>query len=276
LLLTGIVLRLVGVVMILPALPMGDAGAAVSEKAVELLRHPLKVTAAAGDNESPGLFSLEMRVDNGVDSFRFTAIVRANSFDRAVETQRGLTRWKEPFLLVGYDRGGKNSSRDRLDLVFALRRGRLLYLGEVEANSFKGGVFRDTYEKFEENGLTSRAGAPTFPLILEEKGGRLRVNLERTWRESQGRFRENRAELRGLLRRKVLLSGPTLIDFTESVLFNAVLSKYCRRQTDLQEALKAAAAGLDREDSKLFTDMVSDVIPGEFPRAAVEVTSEKK
>ena len=273
--LIGIVLRLVGVVLILPALPTGDAGAAVSETAVELLRHPLKVTAAPGDNDTPGLLSLEVRVDNGVDSFRFTTSVRANSFARAVETQRTLTRWREPFLLVGYDRGGKNYSRDQLDLVFALRGGRLLYLGEVEANSFKGGGFRDTYDKFEENGLTSRAGAPTFPLVLEEKGGRLRVNLDRTWREGQGRFRQNRAELRDLLRRKVLLSGPTLIDFTEAVLFNAVLSKYCRRQADLQEALKAAAAGLDREDSKLFTDLVSDVIPGELPRAAVEVTSEK-
>lgn len=273
--LVAVAVWLVGGVILLPAVLAGKASAAGAEKPVELLRRPLKVTATPRASEAPDLYSLDVSVDNGVDRFRFTTNVRASSFARAIERQRALTRWTGSYLLARFERGEGNASRGSLDLVFRLRGKKLLYLGEVEADSYKGGTFRDTYDKFEHNELTSSAGAPTFAIVLEEKGGRLRANLDRTWQENRERFRENAAEIRALLAKKALLSGPRLIDFTESILFSVVLAKYCRRHAELRELLQAAPAGLDREDLKLFNDIVSGVVPGELPETAVEVVGEQ-
>lgn len=273
--LVAVTVCLVGGVTLWLAALARDACAAGAEKPVELLRRPLKVTATPRASEGPDLYSLDVSVDDGVDRFRFTTNVRANTLARAIETQRALTRWTGSYLLARFERGGGNASRGSLDLVFRLRGGKLLYLGEVEADSYQGGTFKDTYDKFENNELTSTAGAPTFAILLEEKGGRLRANLERTWQENRASFRENEAEIRALLARKALLSGPRLIDFTESVLFNAVLAKYCRRQAELRELLQAAPAGLDREDLNLFNEIIAGVIPGELPETTVEVVGEQ-
>jgi len=271
-------LGLVTAVIILPSPGRMDAFAETSGKAVVLLQHPVRVTAAPGKNDWPDLQDLEIRVEGKGDRYRFTSRQYGESFDDALARQREVTRWRGPYFMIGYYRGGGNASRFNLDVVFALRKGRLLYLGEVEADSYKGGTFRDTYNKFELNELTSHAGAPTFPLVVEEKGGRLRVNLEKTWGESQGRFRENATWIQSVLRKRSPLSGTDPIGLTDSLLFNAVLAKYCQRPKELEEALKAAAVGLQREDPKLFDqfkDIVSRVIPGELPERAVKVVAER-
>ena len=264
--------------ILFPPLGTMDAFAAASGKAVVLLQHPVKVTVAPGESEWPDLHRLEISVVGGGKRFRFTTSQCAKSLDDALAFQREETRWRGPYLLIRYDRGGGNATRDYLDVVFTLRKGRLLYLGEVEADSYKGGTFRDTYNKFELNGLTSHAGAPMFPLVVEEKGGRLRVNIEKTWQENRGTYRENVAWVPGVLGKRVPLSGPDLIDLTDSLLFNAVLAKYCQRPRELEQALEAAAIGLKREDPKLFDqfkEIVSQVIPGELPERAVKVVAER-
>lgn len=271
-------LALMTAVILLPSLGNMEALAAASGKAVVLLQHPVKVTVAPGKNDWPDLQEFDIRVEGKGDRYRFTSRQYGESFDDALARQKEVTRWRGPYLLIDYDRGGGNASRSNLDVVFTLRKGRLLYLGEIEADSYKGGTFRDTYNKFEVNDLTSHAGAPMFPLVVEEKGGRLQVNIEKTWQKNRETYRGNAAWIQGVLGKRVPLSGRDLIGLTESLLFNAVLAKYCQRPRELEEALKVAAVGLQREDPKLFDqfkDIVSRVIPGELPEREVKVVAER-
>jgi hypothetical protein len=113
---------------------------------------------------------------------------------------------------------------------------------------------------------------------VEEKGGRLRVNLEKTWQENRGAFRKYKAWIQDVLGRRSPLSGPDRIELMDLLLFNAVLAKYCQRPKELEETLKAAGVGLKREDPKLFDlfmGIVSQVIPGESPDQAVKVVAER-
>jgi hypothetical protein len=60
------------------------------------------------------------------------------------------------------------------------------------------------------------------------------------------------------------LSGP--------LLFNAVLGKYCKRQTDMDSFLRIANKNLDRNSLRIFNEILTGVVPGELPTSAVPVS----
>ena len=145
-----------------------------------ILQKPVKVTAKDINGSEKDIYQLELGIEYGDDRFKFrTILFQIASFKKAIQYQRTRTHWQGHYLLVGYERGGGNASRGYLDTVFVLRNGKLQYVGEVDADSFANRFFKDTYDKFEGNKLTSHAEAPVLRLVLEEKGGRFVVNLEK-------------------------------------------------------------------------------------------------
>ena len=237
-----------------------------------ILQKPVKVTAKDIDGSETDHYQLELGIEYGDDRFKFrTNLFQISSFNEAIQYERTRTHWQGPYLLVGYERGGGNASRGYLDTVFILKKGKLLYLGEVDADSYEKGVFKDTYNQFELNNLTSHAEAPLIRLIIEEKGGQLLVNLEKTRSENQKRFNQNREIIRELLNNKKIDPESLVTELSGSLLYNAVLSKYCNRQADLDSILKIAKRVLDAKRLKIFNDILSRVVPGELPKPAVEV-----
>ncbi|MFB3819633.1 MAG: hypothetical protein ACE147_18410, partial [Candidatus Methylomirabilales bacterium] len=243
-----------------------DAGAAPGAFA---LPHGVTLTVLPVAPEAPGRHVVRVVIEQGADAYQLESVVKAGGPAGAVEAQRAATRWREPYLLVGVLRGGW---RESLDVVFLLERGRLRHLGEVEAASYSGGGFRDTYDKLEQNELTSRAGAPVLPLILEVREGRLRVNLAKTWAESERRFQENFATIRDMMRR-VTVSPAELRELADMVVFNAVLARYCERPDALEATLDTRA--LSAADMKTLQAMLARVVPGELPRPAVKVAQRR-
>lgn len=239
---------------------------------IVIMEKPVKVTAKDIDGKESNHYQLELSIEYGGDRFKFsTNMIHTSTFQEAIESQRTFTRWKEPYLLVGWERGGGNAERGYLDTVFMLKKGRLLYLGEVDADSFENGIFKDWYVKFEGNDLTSHANAPVIRLVLEEKDGRLVVNLDKTWSENRKRFNENRAIINDILTDKNMNSESRITWLSGPLFFNALLGKYCKRQADMDSLLKLTDKTLDRKSLKIFNDILAGVVPGALPQAAVEV-----
>jgi hypothetical protein len=240
---------------------------ASDKKVITVVEKPVKVTMKMLDQDD-NYYQFELGVIYGKDKFHFeNAMAHITDFNQVISQQRKEIGWKGPYLFIGCgcDAGG-NAARLCLDLVFTIRDGRLVYIGEVNAeereepgSSYKAGVFRDVYDKFDINDLTSHAGAPVLWLVLEEKNGRLRVNLGRTWEENYKDFSANAKTLRN----------------ADEILFNAVLAKYCQRKAELQQMIQAAKTKLDKEELEQFMKILSQVVPGELPRRSVEVSKER-
>jgi hypothetical protein len=246
--------------------------AVAGDDMVVIMQEPVMVTAKDIDGKEPNHYQLELSIEYGDDRYKFTTnMIHTSTFQEAIESQRTSTRWKESYLLVGWERGGGNASRGYLDTVFMLNKGKLVYLGEVDADSFENGTFKDWYDKFEGNNLTSHADAPVIRLVVEEKSGRLVANLEKTWNENQKRFNENRAIIKDILTDKNMNSESRITWLSGPLLFNAVLGKYCKRQADMDSFLKLAGKNLDRKSLKIFNDILAGVVPGGLPQAAVEL-----
>jgi len=238
-----------------------------------ILQKPVKVMAKDIDGSEENHYQLELSVEHNGERYKFhTNIMHITSYNDAIQYQRKRTHWQGPYLLVGYERGGGNAPRGYLDIVFILKKGKLLYLGEVDADSFKNGVFKDWYDKFEGNELTSHAESPLIRLVLEEKGGRLMVNLDKTWTENQKRFNDNRAIINDILSNKKMNSESKVTWLSGPLLFNAVLGKYCKRQTDMDSFLRIANKKLYRKSLRIFNEILTGVVPGELPTSAVAVS----
>jgi hypothetical protein len=233
------------------------------KKVITVVEKPVKVTMKLLD-QIRDHYHFELNVIYAKDKFRFeTEMAQIEDLNEATSEQRKRTGWKGPYFFVGWCRGGGNASRGFLDIVFKIKDGHLIYIGEVNADepdepgsSYKGGVFRDIYNKFEVNDLTAHAGSPMFWLVLEEKNGRLQVNLRRTWEENSKDFSKNAKTLGNV----------------DEILFNAVLAKYCQRKAELGQMIQAAKAKLDKEDLENFMKILSQVVPGELPERGVEVS----
>jgi hypothetical protein len=231
-----------------------------NKQVITITEKPVKVTMKLLD-QYKNHYQFELNVIYGKERFRFeTEMAGIENSNQAIALQRSRTGWKGPYFFVGWDRGGGNASRGFLDLVFTLRDEQLVYIGETLAGevdepggSYKEGAFRDIYDKFENNELTSHAEAPLFSLVLEEKDGRFQVNLSRTWEEN------STMKTRG----------------AEDILYNAVLAKYCQRKAELEEKIQAAKSMFDKEEFAKFMNILSQVVPGELPERSVNVLKER-
>jgi hypothetical protein len=259
-------------IIFIPLCASGEQKSNVSQplpsdkQVITIIEKPVKVTMKLL-NQDRGYYQFELNVIYAKDKFRFeTDMAQIKDLNEAISQQRKTTGWKGPYFFVGWNRGGGNASRGFLDIVFTIRGGQLAYIGEAVAeelyksgSSYKGGIFRDVYNKFEINDLTSHAGSPMFWLVLEEKNGRLQVNLSRTWEKNSKDFSANAKTLRD----------------ADEILFNAVLAKYCQRKVELEKMIQTAKSRLDKEELEKFMKILSQVVPGELPRRSVEVSKER-
>lgn len=240
-----------------------------------ILEKPVKVTATnLNDSEADeDYYHLEMKIEHGAGRYKFDTLLflQSSNINKAIEYQKARTNWKGLYLLVGWERGGGNASRGYLDTIFKLKKGKLLYLGEVDADSFESGLFKDWYDKFESNQLTSHAESPLIRLVLEEKDGHLVVDLKKTWTENQKKFVENKEIIKYVGSTEKMKSESRASRLAGPLLFNAVLSKYCKHEKDTRSFENIAEEELDKERLKLFKGILERVIPGELPKATIEV-----
>jgi hypothetical protein len=262
-------LPLILLALVLPAL-IGSGRAHGGAGRMFTLAHGVTLTVIPVARDATGRQTVRVAIEQGGDIFELQSVVRAGSPAGAVEAQRAAARWREPYLLVGVLHGGW---RESLEAVFRLEGDRLRHLGEVEAASYSDGSFRDHYDKFEQNELTSRAAAPVLPVILEVREGRLRANLAKTWAESERRFQENAVMARDMMRR-VNVSPAELRELVAAVAFNAVLARYCERPEELEATLDTRA--LSAAELKVLRAMLARVVSGELPRPAITVTHRRK
>jgi hypothetical protein len=232
-----------------------------NKQVVTIVEKPVKVTMKLLDQDRD-YYHFELNVIYGKEKIRFeNEMIQTADLNHAILRQRRRTGWKGNYFFIGQgcDTGG-NAARLCLDLVFTVRQGKLVYIGEAlggeepeAGGSYKGGVFRDVYDKFENNDLTSHAEAPMLWLILEERDGRFKVNLSRTWEENRSKTTGESGE----------------------ILQNAVLAKYCERKAELEKMIKVAKPLYDKEDFEKFMKIISQVVPGELPRRNVKVSKER-
>lgn len=248
----------------------GEAGAPAVGQGYVVLTHPVSVRVLQAKDEA-GSYSIELDVALGSDRYRVTTSQRGDTLEEALDGQKGDTRWQGRYLLIGYDRGGGNASRGWVAAVFTVKNGKLLHIGEADLDKSGKGIFRNWYNKFEINSLTSSAGAPMFPVVLEERDNQMRASLERTWTENRTAYRRTARTIQEILRRSSRTPQDLHLDLPEALLFNAVLAKYCERSAELDQNLQAADTTLAAEDLQQVRDIVARVVPGELPRPAVKV-----
>ncbi len=233
-----------------------------------LMQNPAKVSAKYIEGDIPNHYQFELLIEHGSSHFKFRTEIQSDSLADAL---KGNVRWKNPYLFVAWERGGGNASRSYLDTVFILKNGKLEYLGEVDTDSFEDGVFKDWYDKLELNELTSHAESPLIRLVIEEKGGQLVVNLEKTWSENQKRFAENKGIIKYIQTKEKMTPESRASQLTGPLLFNAVLGKYCKHEKNTNSFNELAKKELDQERLKLFKAILARVKPGELPKARVEL-----
>jgi hypothetical protein len=260
------------VLVFLTSCPLGVA----EEKANVIMKSPVKVSAKHLQGDMPNRYPLELLIEHGSSRFSFRTEIRSDSLAEALKIQEDHVRWKGPYLLVGWERGGGNAARSFLDIVFMLTKQHLIYLGEVDTDSVENGFFKDWYNKFELNKLTSHAESPFIRLVIEERGGRLVVNLEKTWSENQKRFKDNKTVIKYLQTKEKIKSESRVLQLVGPLLFNAVLGTYCKHEKDTVIFLEIAKRELDQDRLKIFNDILARVIAGELPKAEVEVKKYSK
>lgn len=236
-----------------------------------ILNDNVKVTAIQeGD---PNDFMFALTVAHGDQRFTLSTALTIGVRNQAdaIMAMKKTMGWHGDYLFIHEECGGGNAWRCNLNHVFALREGRLIYIGEVaggderEAScpSFKDGYFMDVYDKLECNDLTCHARAPAIRLILKEEGGRFRVVLQRTWQANLQQFLINMAEIRAILA-NAHEKPPELAEIADLLLFNAALAKYCKRHKEFKQTIRIAQAGTS-EKGKQILQILAEIVPGELP-----------
>lgn len=231
-----------------------------------------KVKVTATQEGVPNDFMFALTVAHGDQRFTLsTALtIGVRNQQDAIMAMKKTMGWKGDYLFIREECGGGNIWRCNLNHVFALREGRLIYIGEVAGEeriapcpSFKDGYFIDVYDKLECNDLTCHARAPAIRLIMKEKRGRFHVVLQRTWQANLQQFLENMAEIREMLA-NAHEEPPELSGIADLLLFNAALAKYCKRHKEFDQIIRMAQAG-SSEKGKQILQILAEVVPGELP-----------
>jgi hypothetical protein len=236
-----------------------------------ILSGDIQVTAIQqGD---PDDFMFTLTVTHGASRFILTTGLNAgiNDLQGALMTLKQTIGWKGNYLFVREECEGGNIWRCNLDHVFTLRKGRLIYIGEIAGGAertvpgsfYNDGYFKDVYNKLECNDLTSHAKAPAIWLFIQEKGGHFHVNLHRTWQANRQQFLENMTEIQSILIRPGK-EPPELPEIADLLLFNAALTKYCKRYKEFNQTIRIAKEAVDESVPQIL-QLIADVVPGELP-----------
>lgn len=241
---------------------------------IPILSGRVKITAT--QQGAPDDFCFELTVEHGGERFMVSTCPFPSRDRRdAIAKLQTSIGWKGGYLFVGEECGGGNMRRCNRDHVFALRQGRLLYIGETHGwaetpGSYEDSYFMDVYDKFEYNRLTSHAGAPYIRLLMQEKGGRFHVDLQRTWQANRREFEANTTVIHALLAKVPKNPSGLSEDVASPLLFNAVLAKYCNRHKEFKQTMHLAKTAMGGEVQRLL-QIIADVVPGELPEELGEV-----
>jgi hypothetical protein len=222
-------------------------------------------TCECQDIGDPGqaytIYDCKISVEKNAKTFRSGVYFRTEG--RAEDPHahiRELTVWKDGFLFVRYEGGGGNAWRHDFDYVFTVRDGELICLGSVLL--YEHSQFYDVYDGLELNALTSHAAAPHFEVVMTEQNGALVANLDTTWALNKTDHDRCVAEID-----KYLQSGEREPErdheVTSCLLGNAILARYCDRQTELEKVLSQTKRILSAKDFDTFHGSVYSVVPGE-------------
>lgn len=215
-----------------------------------------------------------LSVEHANDRFGgiFTAIMWVRDRNEAILRLKKTIGWKGDYLFVSSECGG-NAVRCNHNHVFAIRKERLLYIGEACGGlddwreevgpCYEGGYFTDLY--FVHNVLTGYA--PGFRVFMRENDGHFQVDLTRTWQGNRAMFDKNAAKIQRLMAK----AADNEYFILNELLTNAALAKYCRRKVELQKMIRVAQATLGKETLQTFMDILSEVVPGELPKPFEQV-----
>ena len=236
-----------------------------------ILTDNVKVTAMQEGDPNDFMFALTVAHGNQRFTLSTTLTIGVRNQQDAIMAMKKTMGWKGDYLFIREECGGGNIWCCNLNHVFAIREGRLIYIGEVAGEeertapcpSFQDGYFIDIYNKLEYNDLTSHARAPAIRLIMKEKGGRFHVVLQRTWQANLQQFSINTAEINTILA-NAHEEPPELSGIADLLLFNAALAKYCKRHKEFNQIIRMTKAGAS-EKGKQILQILANVVPGELP-----------
>lgn len=245
-------------------------------KQFNILSGKVNVQASLFANEgwdvNEGPYDFEILVTYDRKQFKVPSlIIGVRNIDKAVFQIIESTGWKDHYLFVPSECGGGNAWRCNIEHIFTIREGKLIRVGEARSDdgkpgsSYRNGFFYDIYDGLEVNRLTSHAESPAIEIIMEEKGGRIIVDLERTWEKNLNQYKQNLVEMREPKNEKYDKQTMQRL-VIKAVLFNAALAKYCRHQKELKEAMEEAKSRLEKEDFELLKVILSKLNPGELPK----------
>ena len=253
------------------------AAPACAGETVAILGRPVAVSArlelAPGAPPHVYPFTVTIAHEQQAYSYR-TRLVAVDDLAAAVAILRRTIGWRGGYLFARRECGGGNAWRCDVDLIFALREGRLVRIGEqiggtrsqAPGAAFRNGHFVDVYDRLEINDLTTHAGAPRFRIYLVDRDGRLAADLAYTWRRDSRRFDSNRREL-ARIERDTSLDPPARRESVASLLLhNAALARYCRQAAPLDQTDRDAKRLLAPADYATFRRLVASVEPGQLPR----------
>jgi hypothetical protein len=258
------------------------ASGAVAGPTTVILDQPVRVAATLQDPEENGgacLFAISIEYgDQRIELQTFVLISADTGSELAWEHLRRTIGWKDGYLFVLLECGAGNAWKCGSEAVFMIRGGRLVGLGSLLARgptgsdsgdqpgtSYWNGEFHDINADFEGNDLTCHAGAPRFEVLLNEHGGTLIVDAERTWDMNRNLYDANWKTIQALWRRGTPENFGTQM---ELLLSNAVLSKYCSRPAELATTLAEARLALPRDVMQAVETELAKVEPGALPRTS--------
>lgn len=226
--------------------------------------------AYEGWDAKEGPYDFEISVIYGKNQFRISSmIIGVRNIDEAVSQIKESTGWKDNYLFVPSECGGGTDWRCNTEHVFSIRRGELVHIGEVKnsgskpGSSYVNGYFYDVYDGLEENGLTSHVDSPVIDIVMKEKEGRFTVDLERSWQKNQNQYKQNLEDIKQLKGEKYDKSSMERI-IVKAVLFNAALTKYCRRQKEFENVVQEAKSSFRDDKFRIFEDVLTKVVPGDL------------
>lgn len=245
--------------------------------AIAILERPVAVSArldfAPGAPPHHYPFTITVAHEQQAFSYR-TDLVAVDDVAAAVAVLRRTIGWRGGYLFARRECGGGNAWRCDVDLVFALRGGRLERVGEqiggtrgqAPGAAYRNGHFVDVYDWLELNDLTSHAGAPWFRIYLVDRDGKLAADLPYTWRMDAHRFESSRREIARVERDGNLDARARNESFASLLLHNAALARYCRQPGPLEATDRDAKRLLTPLAYASFRRIVASVEPGQLPR----------
>jgi len=243
---------------------------------IPILDQPVVVTATLQDTTGDDLHDVRLRIHHGADCYETgTYLFRVRDVSEAAAHLRKVIGWKDGYLFVRTECGGGNAWKCDQDVVFSFRGGRLRPLGALASfapvdsgigNGLRDSVFHDFDADWENNEVTAHANAPGVWIAMRDAGGRLKVDLARTWRLTLPEYRQNDSTWRALRE-----SAPSPeVDFarTGALFGNAVIARYCDRPRELTETLSEARRVLRAKDLQALERTLAGIRPGTFPRTS--------